>query len=576
MYSQEIQEAEIIEALLNDRRFDFKDKGEYLRKGTCPSCNKNELFVRKRLPWQVKCSREGNCQYEETTRNLLPELFTNYSKRFPKTQENPNATADAYLSHNRQFSLGKINGSYQQEAWRDPDTGEFCDTIRFYLDDKKTRYWERLIDKSKSNGQRANFGGLRKEDGSVYRGDAWMPTGMKINKGDQIWIVEGIFHAIALMHAGKKAVAAFSCNNFPENLIKQYQKKDVTWVIALDNEPAGRKYTKKHIQKLKAMNEACSVALAPPEKDSGDWDDLFRANKLNDKFFELCFYRAQLFMANSPEEKAYYYYQHNNRAQFVLDYANAIYAFKKGVDVEKALSGERAGEDAEPVDINSSEGKELFIKYVEIDRISNCTPEFLYQQVDDILGERKYVFHLDYYNGAPSELVEFDGSNLESPSSFNKALLNNTHGGTFDGNARQMKNLRDRWLNRKIKRVGSLPFIGYDKEVNGWIFQNHAFHGGKRIDLNKQGYFDLPKTGIKTSLKSIRIHTGGEHKPDWIMDYLTAFHWQGLSLLAFFLGSLFVQQIRKQQKSWPFLEFTGSPGAGKSTASGILLGFVGS
>ncbi|WP_157673537.1 toprim domain-containing protein [Endozoicomonas ascidiicola] len=374
MYSQEIQEAEIVDALLNDRRFDFKDKGEYLRKGICPSCNKKELFVRKRQPWQVKCSREGNCQYEETTRNLLPELFTNYSERFPKTKENPHATADAYLAHNRHFDLGKIKGSYQQEAWRDTDTGEYCDTIRFYLDDKKSRYWERLIDKSKGNGQRANFGGQRKEDGSVYRGDVWMPAGMKIAKGDQIWIVEGIFHAIALMHAGKKAVAAFSCNNFPENLINQHKKKDVTWVIALDNEPAGRKYSKKHIQKLKAINEACAVALAPPEKDSGDWDDLYRAGKLNDKFFELCFYRAQLFMAESPEEKAYFYYLHNQRRQFVLDYGNAIYSFKKGAEVDDALAGDKKEGDGEAVDIKSNEGKELFIKYVEIDRISNCTP----------------------------------------------------------------------------------------------------------------------------------------------------------------------------------------------------------
>ena len=572
MNYQKIQAHEIVQALLNDSRFKFKDKGEYLREGKCPnpSCGKKMLFVRKSQPWKVKCSREGSCQYEETTRNLLPELFENYSKRFPKTKENPQATADAYISQNRQFDLAKIRNWYSQEAWRNPETRQFCDTIRFYIDEKKTRYWERLIDKTKSDGQKANFGGVRKNDGSVYKGDAWLPPTVDINRKDEIWIVEGIFHAIALHHVGKKAAAAFSCNNFPENLIKENKGKNITWVLALDNEPAGLLYTKKHAKKLREMGESYKVALTPPESVSGDWDDLYRGKKLDDKFFNSCFYRGYMHMATSPEEKAYYYYLRNKRSKFVLDYDSAIYAFNKGKEVEEALSSnnrkEKKEEDVQAIDINSNEGKKIFIEKVEIDRISNCKPDFLYQQVDDILCERRYVFNVDYYNGSPSELIEFDGGNLESPASFNKALLKNTHGGTFDGNARQLKNLRDGWLNRQMKRVTSLPFIGYDKEVNAWIFQDHAFHNGKRLELNKQGYFDLPGKGIKTSLRSVQINTGGEHKPDWIEDYITAFHWHGMCLLAYFLGSLFVQQIRKQQKSWPFLEYTGDPGAGKSTA----------
>ncbi|AMO55959.1 hypothetical protein GZ77_07350 [Endozoicomonas montiporae] len=567
---KEIQADEIVQALLNDSRFDFEDKGEYLRKGKCPNpkCGKKMLFVRKKQPWNVKCSREGNCQYEETTRNLLPELFENYSKRFPKTEENPQATADAYLSQNRHFDLARIRSWYSQEAWRNPETGEYCDTIRFYLDEKKTRYWERLIDKTKGDGQKANFGGMRKKDGSIYKGDAWLPPGVSINRKDEVWIVEGIFHATALHHVGKKAAGAFSCNNFPENLIKENKGKGITWILALDNEPGGLRYTKKHVEKLKKMGESFKVALTPPESESGDWDDLYRVKKLDDKFFDLCFHSGHMFMAESPEDKAYYHHLRTKMRKFVLDYRSAIYGFTVGSDVDDALSGKKnkkKDEDEEAIKLDSEEGKEAFIDNVELDQICNCKPDFLYQQVDDILGERRYVFNFDYSNGSPSELVEFKGSVLESPSSFNKGLLLDSSGGSFDGNARQLKFLRDGWLNRRMKRVTSLPFLGYDRDVNAWIFQDHAFQNGKKLNLNKQGYFDLPDKGIKTSLKSVRIHTGGEHKTDWILDFLTAFHWQGLSLLAFFLGSLFVQQIRKQQKSWPFMEYTGDPGAGKST-----------
>ena len=93
----EIRTDEIVRGLLRDSRLGFKDAGEYLREGVCPSCGQKELFIRKSMPWRVKCSREGKCGYEENTRALLPELFANYAERYKPTKKNPNATADAYL-----------------------------------------------------------------------------------------------------------------------------------------------------------------------------------------------------------------------------------------------------------------------------------------------------------------------------------------------------------------------------------------------------------------------------------------------------------------------------------------------
>src|SRR5699024_5203676 len=59
-------------------------------------------------------------------------------------------------------------------------------------------------------------------------------------------------------------------------------------------------------------------------------------------------------------------------------------------------------------------------------------------------------------------------------------------------------------------------------------------------------------------------------KPDeftesWVEDLWLAFGEKGIITLAFWLGSLFSEQIRDKEESFPFLEVTGEPGTGKST-----------
>src|SRR3546814_10624557 len=81
-------------------QFAFKSvKGAWLQEGTCPRCGKKEVYCAADNPRMVKCGRIENCGWEDSVRNLLPNLFEDWSKRQPATPEDPNATADAYLSH---------------------------------------------------------------------------------------------------------------------------------------------------------------------------------------------------------------------------------------------------------------------------------------------------------------------------------------------------------------------------------------------------------------------------------------------------------------------------------------------
>lgn len=46
-------------------------------------------------------------------------------------------------------------------------------------------------------------------------GEWWTPPGFDIAKVAELWLVEGIFDAIALWSVGVHAAALLSCNNYP-------------------------------------------------------------------------------------------------------------------------------------------------------------------------------------------------------------------------------------------------------------------------------------------------------------------------------------------------------------------------
>lgn len=66
-----------------------------------------------------------------------------------------------------------------------------------------------------------------------------------------------------------------------------------------------------------------------------------------------------------------------------------------------------------------------------------------------------------------------------------------------------------------------------------------------------------------------------EYKPDWLDNVWTAFGAKGIVALAFWFGSLFAEQIRATQKSFPFLEIVGEASSGKSTLIEFLWKLVG-
>ncbi|MBI9109890.1 toprim domain-containing protein [Maridesulfovibrio ferrireducens] len=553
---------EVVQALRTSQ-FNFTETGTAFIKGECPSCGKNELYISKEKPWQMKCNRLNKCGYEEATRNVFPEVFADFSRKYPATEEEPNRTADAFLGIDRAFDLSRIRGWYEQQAYQIPRTNQHCNTVRFYFDKERTRYWERLIDKTKKDGQKANFGGQKKQDGTLYKGDAWTPPEQELKEGDKCFLVEGVFHSIALHHHDKKSAACFSCNNFPKNFIEQHKGKGIIWILALDGDKAGMDYSRKHARKLRVMGEKYEVYQLPEKQD---WDDLHRAGKINSTFLKGCEYRGKLMMAETVEECAYIKYCKFTSRKFVINFRNRLFSVK--IDIGQIV------EDLEGDPIETDDGFKIFLSNCDVIEICNRDPQCLYREVDEILGEQFYVFKIHSPKGEP-EVVSFEGTNIASADAFHKALLNKTGGGIFNGSPADMRVLTGRWLRDALPIVRSIPYIGYDKESETYVFPSAAYHNGREILLNENKFFDFGKTFIRPGLKSVSICSDGKFDPRWLPDFMKAFHWQGVALLAFWLGSLFVQQIRQDHKSFPFFEFTGDPGAGKSTLLEFLWKLVG-
>ncbi len=542
---------EVVQALKDDTDLDFESiDAKYLQKGVCPNpkCGERTVYIALAQPYQLKCNRLINCQYEEKTRERYRHLFENLSQRFPKTEANPNATADAYLQRNRGFDISKLKGCYTQGRRKLKD-GQWADTVRFPL---CNGHWERLIDATAVTANEGVKAGIKK--GMTYLGNGWLPPGMAIHKSDRVYIVEGIFHAIALHLAGYKVIASISANNFPWDLVEAHKGKSITWVIALDDDPAGHTMTVKYLHRLREQKEIAWVALAGHR----DWDDVYRDGQLNAAFMADAEYQGRLFTADSTGKLAYLLYLRRPKGFYLMEFRNRLYSAK----VAQRDLHDDLGEDK--VEGN----REVFIKHVKIRQVANCIPNLEYLEKDIITNEQRYFFDFRFPDKSRSCKAPLAPNAIADPRSFARSLLEQTPGGNFEGGEPVLASLRDKWLNdehRPVRTVRSLPFVGYDETTGLYCYPTFGFHQGKELPVNDHGFIDIAGNGIKTSLGNFKIERGQDFDPEWFDDFLAVNGLNGLALLSWWTATYFIQQIGEQHVSFPFLEFTGKPGAGKSS-----------
>ncbi|MCF6219675.1 MAG: toprim domain-containing protein [Robiginitomaculum sp.] len=545
--------------------FKFVKRGTWLQKGTCPQCSSKELFTHADSPWVIKCGRYNNCGYERHAKDLYPDLFTKFNDRYKPTMENPNATAEAYLKYARGFDLKSIKGWYRQEKYWHRHGDKGTATVRFDIDRANDVYMERLIetvvvtDKTgKRTKRKANFNGK-------HRGLWWQPPGMEIKDGDTVWLVEGCLDAIALNLNDVKSVATLSAVNYPALMLEKYKDKKIRWIFALDNDTTGKKYTKRHVKKAKSAEYKVGAAQIPSGQGGGkiDWNDLHQQGKLDEEYLRECLYHGDLLTAKSAFVKSMLIWKHGNASSFSFTFNNRLYWFKTEVDkLNKAIEEvSMAYPDLDPKEIRQKAIQQASM----LSEICNCNPRFLYFQSHEATDESWYYCNISFPNGRPPIKTTFSGGQISSSAEFKKRLLTAAPGGLFIGGGGQLNWIIKNHL-ANIKQVKTIDYVGYSKDHQAYIFNEFAVKHGQYYKANADEYVEIDKLSIKTLSKTFRFEIGKshEHNTDWPELVYQAYGVKGLIALTFWFGSLFAEQIRTTQKSFPFLEIVGEADAGKT------------
>ena len=577
--------------------YDFKPTtdGKYLRKGRCVGCDHKSLWTYAATPWVVKCERLNHCGYEAHAKDLYSDLFESWSERArqaeerkPEAERNPNAAADAYLQQARGFDLALIRGLYVQEQYfdqrADKGRGAGTATVRFTV---AQTWWERLIDRPARFGKKkANF-----KQGGSYGGHWWAMPGLNFaapnpaqpqvpEPPQELWLVEGIFDAIALAHHGIAAVALLSCNNYPtkalEAMREQIQRegqqvKEPRLVFALDGDKAGRDYTLRHVRRAQEAGWRCTAAQIPQRSGSAklDWNDLHLRERLTEKDLKEYLHQGALLVAESAFAKALLIYNHTSRTEFDLEYGSRLYWFKLDLAAySKAKDDLEKGQEEGEKYLSEHELREKAIEQSAVlQPIANCLPKALYYQRNDVTQEAWYYFSIAQPHESQPVKGNFTAGHLTSASEFKKQLLHLAPGAMYSGSSAQLERMMLRQLDN-IKVVQTVDFVGYSAQHKTYLLGDYAVHDGAVLEANEEDYFEIGKLSIKSLQRSIHLHINRDAEAQdrsWPQHLWSAFGAPGYVALAYWFASLFAEQIRAEQMSFPFLEIVGEPGSGKTT-----------
>lgn len=588
------------------RDFNMRDAGQYLRGGKCPKCDKKELFANAESPRLIICGRKDKCGHEEEVRSLYPDIFEDCST-LTKDDPNPNAAADFYLGGVRGFDLQYLRGAYAQEFYQDRKLGIGSATVRFPLPNGS--WWERLIDQAGRFPRKANFA-----PGSSYNGHAWTLPGRTIADyaaADQIWMVEGIFDAIALEQGDFRSArdpdhpihlatapadgsaktpgapvenilpaSLMSCYNYPENFLRDLRIAIASGptpthtpliVFALDLGAAGTEYTRKFIKQAREEGWPAAAAQVKLDDDPGaklDWNDLLLRDRLGHGNRARYRWAGDVLVAKDEREKAFLIWREKKWGSFSFVFESRTWwaSFSDSAIDDRIAGGFKDHPELSVADYDVK--REFAAREVgRVEMIANCTFRALYFERNETTDTSAYWLRIDRPGNYEQVKASFPGPALAGSGEFKKRLISVASGAIWTGEQFHLDRMMGRQL--PVRDVVGIEFTGYSRDHKAYVFGDIAVHAGRVYRPNDDGYFDIGKTAIKLRTAE-RLLDRIEYDADkldvsWVEDVWTAWGPKGFVVVAFFGLALVAEQLRQSQKSLGFLEAVGIAGSGKTT-----------
>ncbi|MGB1026470.1 MAG: toprim domain-containing protein, partial [Rhodospirillaceae bacterium] len=411
---------------------------------------------------------------------------------------------------------------------------------------------------------------------------------MTLEPGEALWLVEGCLDALSLWVNGVKAVAILSAGNFPETYLKGVSGLDLHLVWALDNDPAGNGFTKKHAAAARRLGFSSRAAIIPQKEGvKTDWNDSHQAGLLKTedregnpiRFLERCRFHGDLLLAESPKDKGVIIWKRKKSTSFAIDHNYQTYWWELDPTEYTRVFNAYADNGLAPPEGMTLE--EMAVQDAcKCWNIANCSFRFLYYQYDHLTDEAFYYCLVRFPSGKNTKKGTFTGSQVAAASEFKKRLLSVSAGGLWKGTGSQLDWIINHHLT-DIRTVETLQFIGYSRDHQAYIFGDLAVKDGRVYQKNDEDFFELGSAIHKISIKSLNKSVGlkignrATYSTGWVDLVYRAFGPRGIVAAAYWFMSLFAEQIRDRWESWPFLEIVGEAGAGKSTLIEFLWRLVG-
>ena len=512
-----------------------KANGDRIERIVCPSCNMPEAWTYVADPSTIHCNRKNNCGVSTHVKDFAPHLWGNWAKRHPATDDDPNATATAYVLGR---GLDPSKFEYKQTTWR--EKGHTIVAIAFECPWNK-RHWLRFIDVPKDIEGKTRW---EKGEGDAYQGQAWMNH--NVNPATELWLTEGIFNTLSLEQVGIQSASTFSANHIPSKFLEGLNKKQPI-VVALDNDNAGQQGVPKLIEALKELSLTNIKVAQPPY--GKDWNDLLVAGALQastkQATIEEALWRGRLLLAGTFAEyrKVYEERRHGEDGYYhgLLEYHGQTWfcgAKTKSDEVEPTQS-----------------------------LVCNATIRRAFTQ---LIEEREYNAEHRYFLqvnpvGRPPRTIEASAAELVNGHQARIMLKQRADVLLLDNNTPVINALVTRLEHHTAPVVRLVDRLGYDQKSGSWLFGRFLYtNQGQRVEANKEGYFQQQEVRCKTS--EIITDT---YKPAELKNTIKLLHRiygnTGIFALAFYVAALLKHEFMEQEKAFPFMSFVGPKGAGKTT-----------